>query len=75
MRTQAGVNVIRFETPQVWPVFGPPGIIAHQLIGRTCGKLSEEQCPHVDSGEHGNNFAFPLPLAVIHTAAKKNFSN
>lgn len=75
MSTQTGVNVIRFETPQVWPVLGPPGIIAHQLIGRTCGKLSEEQCPHVDSSEHVNNFAFSISLAVIHTTAIKNYSN
>jgi hypothetical protein len=35
--TQAGVNVIRLEAPQTWPILGPVGEIAYQIVGRPCG--------------------------------------
>lgn len=72
MSTQAGVNVISCETPHIRPLLGLPGIIAHQLVGRTCGKLSE-QCPHEDSSELVNYFA--SSLIYFHIVSRWIYSN
>lgn len=47
--TQTRVNITNFETPYCWCLLSPTGIVAHQLVGRSCGKLSEEYCPDVDA--------------------------
>ena len=33
--TEAGVDVVRLEPSQPWPVLGPVGEVAYQLVGRT----------------------------------------
>lgn len=45
--TEAGVDVVRHEAPQAWPVLGPVGEVACQLVSRACypEEEGERQAP------------------------------